>query len=863
MSNAFWHGFISKDWNTGLQQNGSSNWGTAAPGAPNAVPTAVPTKVAEFPVNAFEFDISFSQNTTIATLLFYPGVPLYTFDLAAANLTVTGAGVLNPIGNIAPIFWLPPVLGPGPFVPALTFSNQSTAGNAIFSGRANVVVNVGPLLFRDTSTAGSSTIIGVETTFEDSSNAGSATINNILRGTTFFTDHSSASFAKISNSGLANLGVTHFLGGSTAGHATIENFTNGATIFNKDDPNLSTTADHATIRNIGGHTHFWDSFAGDATITNLLNINPTFSAGYTEFLRSDAQRATITNDGGLTIVGIGSTAGSATIVNKNNGITQFEDNGSGGQATITTFDASFTKFIDQSTAGNSTLVVESGGRLVFQDASTGGLARISNKAGGLVDISGLTVASMTIGSIEGAGTFRLGDSILITGGDNLSTTVSGKIEDGGAQGGVGGALVKVGSGTLTLAGQNTYTGLTFVVDGKLAFGAGGSIAGGLAFLRPNTVVSALAQFNAQSVAALAAPVTEINLAAASQIAGSISGLVSGVNIHLDFHKFAPGDHLFWTASGEASGTLALIDTFGTTVVTLSLADWHSGSEFVLAGDGDAGTVITTSALISPTTLQNDYFAITRSVLSLDEAKALALSINAGTHSEAHYVEELFAQVASTTIPAVAVEASMYGHTGTSAEVTKLVTEFLPAQIANAIRNGYDPVVYACEALGLAFAFGDENGGTAFATRFGPANADLPNSTAGDAAFAALVARIVFGLDEAPHTASVIETWIANWKALYTQNGVAGIPNATPEQIDLAARGAAWGDAIGVALVHELGPYHGYSIDFLEAAAQGLAIHGAPIEAQANVAGFQSGPVPLVGLATDNAVFLPDVFGELV
>ena len=85
----------------------------------------------------------------------------------------------------------------------------------------------------------------------------------------------------------------------------------------------------------------------------------------------------------------------------------------------------------------------------------------------------------------------------------------------------------------------------------------------------------------------------------------------------------------------------------------------------------------------------------------------------------------------------------------------------------------------------------ENGGTAFATRFGPANADLPNGAAGHAAFAALVARIVFGLDEAPHTASVIETWVANWKALYTQNGVAGIPNATPEQIDLAARGAAW------------------------------------------------------------------------
>ena len=40
------------------------------------------------------------------------------------------------------------------------------------------------------------------------------------------------------------------------------------------------------------------------------------------------------------------------------------------------------------------------------------------------------------------------------------------------------------------------------------------------------------------------------------------------------------------------------------------------------------------------------------------------------------------------------------------------------------------------------------------------------------------------------------------------------------QIDLAARGAAWGDAVGVALANDLGPLKGEGINFFLDAAQG-------------------------------------------
>ena len=72
-------------------------------------------------------------------------------------------------------------------------------------------------------------------------------------------------------------------------------------------------------------------------------------------------------------------------------------------------------------------------------------------------------------------------------------------------------------------------------------------------------------------------------------------------------------------------------------------------------------------------IQNDHLAITRTTVPLMEAITIASSINAGTTTEAAYVNSLLAQVANTTIPAVAVEASMYGVVGTSTEVTALAT----------------------------------------------------------------------------------------------------------------------------------------------------------------------------------------------
>jgi probable HAF family extracellular repeat protein len=183
-----------------------------------------------------------------------------------------------------------------------------------------------------------------------------------------------------------------------------------------------------------------------------------------------------------------------------------------------------------------------------------------------------------------------------------------------------------------------------------------------------------------------------------------------------------------------------------------------------------------------------------------------------------------------TIPAVAVEASMYDATGTSAEITSLTTNFLPAQVANATNQGLNPQVYACEALGLVFAFGNETGSTAFSNNFGPSNSAMANSTAGDAAFAAAASNTIFGSASTTNLVNVLEGFIANWKAFYTANGVPGEGNSAVA-IDLAARGASWGDMVGVALENELGPLSGQVTNFLVDAAQGTAVYGVSLIGQ--------------------------------
>jgi autotransporter-associated beta strand protein len=163
-------------------------------------------------------------------------------------------------------------------------------------------------------------------------------------------------------------------------------------------------------------------------------------------------------------------AGTATIVNQFGGKTVFNNSSSAMNANITNAaTGGSTLLFNGSTAGNATIITNSGGSVGFFDNSTGGNAQFITNGTGFVDFSQsagpIGNGVITAGSIAGSGTYFIGGgNLLVVGSNNLSTEVSGVIDDGCCS---SGSLQKVGTGTLTLSGINTYTGVTFVNGGSL------------------------------------------------------------------------------------------------------------------------------------------------------------------------------------------------------------------------------------------------------------------------------------------------------------------------------------------------------------------------------------------------------------
>lgn len=370
-----------------------------------------------------------------------------------------------------------------------TYSGNSSAGNT------SIVNNSGDL-----------------TTFQDTSQGGTATLANHTGGETDFTNDSTAENANIINLG----GLTLFSGASNAGSATITNSDGGQVRFF----NTSTAANASIINNVDGRTDFFsNSMAGHAIITNnggALLFGDTSTAdnavitntlgSTTAFINSSAAgTAGIFNNGGNTEFDDSSAAGSASLNNANNGRVTFFDSSTAGNATITNNNTGLTLIRGTSTAGNAVITNNSGGRTLFDDGGSAGNATITSNAGGqtvfftnstggnarliangtgFVDFSN-GPATNTAGSLEGSGRFFLGGVTLTVGSNNLSTDVSGIIQDGGTGGGAGASLIKTGSGKLTLSGNNAYSGGTTVQAGILS--VNGTVLGTLQVLNSGTL----------------------------------------------------------------------------------------------------------------------------------------------------------------------------------------------------------------------------------------------------------------------------------------------------------------------------------------------------------------------------------------
>ena len=496
----------------------SGDWNTADNWTPMTIPSG--------PADVATFDLSNTTNVSISVNTEVSGI---TFTLAATNpysitaspeltFTISGVGIANNSG-IAQEF-VTAVDGSGN-VGRIVFTDTATAGTAVFTNNGSTFSSSGGSTeFYDSSTASNAS-------FTNRNGTGSGT-----SATTFF-DTSTAASGAFTNEGgatggtpFAEGGQTIFLDTSTAANgtfidngATVSGGFGGATVF--DD---SSSAGNGSFTNNGGTPSGVFALGGGNTI-----FLKTSTAANATFINNSA--TTSDGEAGVTEFGI-FPSGEVDSPTAANGT--FIDNG----ATVSGAVGGQTAFYETSSADSATLIANSGtgggegGQILFNETSTGDTSRIEVFGNGRLDVSGHNAPGVTIGSIEGDGDAFLGGNSLIVGSNNLSTTFSGVIQNGGLgrsliktgaimlnltgsnmrarhpivnqdvlkvygstsadrlvihEGGFGGSLTKIGTGTLELAGINTYTGDTNVnggvlqIDGSIASNTfvndGGALAG--------------------------------------------------------------------------------------------------------------------------------------------------------------------------------------------------------------------------------------------------------------------------------------------------------------------------------------------------------------------------------------------------
>ena len=332
---------------------------------------------------------------------------------------------------------------------------------------------------------------------------------------------------------------------------------------------INNSLNRLTLSNSGpGGTFFVNaSTAGDTIINNT-------STGFTEFAGT-------------------STAGTALITNSTGATTFFVETSTAGAATITTNSGSFTEFNDASTAGDATAITNSGGTTLFQNTASGGRAQFITNAGGVFDISLLSSTGTTAGSIAGAGDYFLGSKALTVGSNNLSTDVSGVIADGGFGGGTGGSLVKVGTGTLTLSGNNTYTGGTEISAGTLQLGDGGTAGA----IMGNVIDNAVLAFDRSDSTTFGGVIS--GSGALKQI-GSGALTLAGANTYTGGTSLNSGSLII--GDNRALGTGALAMAAGTTLSFLGTSNFTVANNIQITGAANfappSGTIQTLAGNIS-------------------------------------------------------------------------------------------------------------------------------------------------------------------------------------------------------------------------------------------------------------------------
>ena len=219
--------------------------------------------------------------------------------------------------------------------------------------------------------------------------------------------------------------------------------------------------------------------AGNLTISNLLgagsgNINLTNPAANLNIgAVKPANTINVSGAGGIVyggnnggLSGIRNVTGNSNLVVAVSGGSTFDLTGDmstyGGTITLTNVGGAFVRFNGSIGSPLATWNLDATGGAIDLNVRSGST---SNNLGALTGTIGATLTGRTGSGNNGGTTYYIG-------GNGLNTTFSGIIQNGlGST-----AINKVGVGTLTLDGGNTYSGNTTISSGTLALTGSGGIA---------------------------------------------------------------------------------------------------------------------------------------------------------------------------------------------------------------------------------------------------------------------------------------------------------------------------------------------------------------------------------------------------
>jgi hypothetical protein len=240
--------------------------------------------------------------------------------------------------------------------------------------------------------------------------------------------------------------------------------------------------------------------------------------------------------------------------------------------------------------------------------------------------------------------------------------------------------------------------------------------------------------------------------------GRVLGPQFGVKDLLDLFDYSSSGHLAGSVPGYFSidGGKTALDNFSTSG---DLADWNG----LTTGIVDANNAVGTPGQVNTFTLTD-----------FTEMDVLGFNLNLPLAN-------------NVALPALTTYQKMYGVSPSSTELWTLKT-FDEVQSLYGQSIGLDAVVYMYSALGQALATGSDTGSTAFKSTWGPVT--IPS----DATFVTQAYTNVFG---APGTAAQNQHFVDQlnfYKSIYTASGAYG---TNANEIDLLARGAIYGQMIGV------------------------------------------------------------------